>query len=265
MFMSGSVHLVIPCFRESGRLKDFLNELCHEMDALGDVKILVVEDGSGDEEQARMKLIVEAARQTHSCLLPMMALPHNEGKGGAVYEGWARHQSEDWLGFVDADGSCPAKEVARLICLLRNGCEANQVPSALFASRVKLLGNPVERDFKRHVLGRVYATLVSELLDIPVYDSQCGLKLVPRAAYESISHSLQVRGFAFDVELLVALLDASCGVKEIPIRWHEVAGGKVHLLKDSWRMFRDVLAIRSRRKLGAFILRGHAERGVATS
>ena len=102
-------------------------------------------------------------------------------------------------------------------------------------------------DAQRHLLGRVYATLVSELLAVPVYDSQCGLKLVPRAAFERVADRLEVRGFAFDVELMVALLDTGCAIQEVPIDWHEVPGGKVSLLRDSWRMARDVWRIRARR------------------
>jgi hypothetical protein len=110
-----------------------------------------------------------------------------------------------------------------------------------------MLGRRVDRLFKRHLLGRVYATMVSQLLRVPVYDSQCGLKIVPRAAFEKISNRLQVTGFAFDVELMVALLDTGCPIQEVPIDWQEIPGGKVNLIRDSWRMARDVWQIRSRR------------------
>jgi hypothetical protein len=118
---------------------------------------------------------------------------------------------------------------------------------AFFASRIKMLGRRVDRLLKRHLLGRVYATLVSELLQVPVYDSQCGLKMVPRAAFEKVRDRLVVKDFAFDVELMVSLLDTGCEISEVPIHWHETPGGKVNLLKDSWRMARDVWRIRQRR------------------
>jgi hypothetical protein len=96
----------------------------------------------------------------------------------------------------------------------------------------------------------VYASLVSELLDIPVYDSQCGLKLVPRLCFQAVQARLKIHGFAFDVELLVALLDSGCAVHEVPISWHEIQGGKVHLLRDPVRMARDVLKIKAARAQG---------------
>jgi len=239
-----SVHLVVPCYRESGRIGSFLPNLCHEMSALGLVRVLVVEDGSDGDELARMQRIVDDLRAEFPCLLPLKSIPQNVGKGGAVYAGWREHDGAEWLGFVDADGSCSASEVARLIRMTQSGLTS---PCAIFASRVKMLGRNVDRLFKRHLLGRVFATLVSELLDIPVYDSQCGLKMVPRRAYESVAAKLQIKGFAFDVELMVALLDTGCQIEEVPIDWSEVPGGKVKLFRDSWRMARDVLRIRSGR------------------
>jgi len=241
------IHLVIPCFRESGRIGHFLPDLCREMQLCGGVQILVVEDGSQAEEARRMQGIVEALRSQFSCLLPVLVLSKNLGKGGAVYAGWYQHQGAEWLAFVDADGSCAASEVARLVAMTRAESKLSKPMPAFFASRIKMLGRRVDRLMKRHLLGRVYATLVSELLQVPVYDSQCGLKMVPRAAFEKVRDRLVVKDFAFDVELMVSLLDTGCEISEVPIHWHETPGGKVNLLKDSWRMARDVWRIRQRR------------------
>ena len=196
-----------------------------------------------------MTQVVDTLRADFPCLLPLKALPGNLGKGGAVYAGWADHGGAEWLGFVDADGSCSASEVARLVKM--TNAESVGARPAIFASRIKMLGRRVERLLKRHLLGRVYATLVSEMLDVPVYDSQCGLKLVPRAAFEKIAARMTVMGFAFDVELMVALLDTGCAIHEVPIDWHEVPGGKVNLLRDSWRMALDVWRIKQRRAVFA--------------
>jgi len=234
--------LVIPCYRESGRIEPFLDSLQRVLGADARVSVLVVEDGGGAEEQRRMQQLVETRRTAWPQLRPLLCLDQNAGKGGAVYAGWAAHEDEALLAFVDADGSCAAEEVACVLNSARQGQER-----AVFASRIKMLGKQVQRDFHRHLLGRVYATIVSETLRISVYDSQCGLKVVPRSAFEKARPLLRITGFAFDVELLCALLDTGCVVHEHPISWHETAGGKVRLLHDSWRMFRDVLTIRARR------------------
>lgn len=234
--------LVIPCFQESGRLPAFLPALCEALAPIDGASVLVVEDGGGAEEQARITALLTEWRKHFSFLQPPLLLGDNLGKGGAVYAGWDQNKSADWLAFVDADGSVPPAEVVRLMALAR----AERSPQrALFASRVKMLGRSIHRLFKRHLLGRIYATLVSELLDIPVYDSQCGLKLVPAAAYTRVRPLLSVKGFAFDADLLLALLRTGTDVIEVPIDWHETPGGKIRFVRDSLRMARDVFMIRA--------------------
>jgi len=137
----------------------------------------------------------------------------------------------------------PASEVSRMIEAVRH-----EPATAHFASRVKMLGRTIERSLHRHLVGRIFATLVSEVLDIEVYDSQCGLKFVPASSYRKICGRLREDGFAFDVDLLVALLDGGEAVVEFPVDWRDVAGSKVHLLRDSLRMAQAVRAIHQRRR-----------------
>lgn len=236
--------LVVPCFRESARIGGFVRDLAQAFADDEGVRILLVEDGSGAEEQARFMAVVEPLIAGRALFARPMLFEENLGKGGAVYEGWARHAGEDWLAFVDADGACSAVETRRLLTLA-GAVAPNQ---SFFASRVKMLGKTVKRYLYRHLLGRVYATLVSELLHIPVYDSQCGLKVVPRRAWEVLRPTLRERGFAFDVELMTGLLDGGMAVTEVPVDWTEIPGGKVRLVRDSLRMFEEVLAIRHRRR-----------------
>lgn len=245
------VLLVIPCYRESGRLAPFLDELCGALSTLGGTQVLVVEDGSDAEEQRRMEELVNRVREKNSFVLPVHHLEQNVGKGGAVYAGWSTEKRARWLAFVDADGSCEASEVARLIRLVR---EENKPSRAYFAARIRMLGHKISRLWYRHVIGRIYATLVEVLLHSPVYDTQCGLKLVPRKAFEQVQEALTLRGFAFDVELMVALQCRGVEVVEVPIDWHETPGGKINLLSEPWRMLKDLLHVRSSRAAGRYSL-----------
>ena len=241
------VLLVIPCFRESGRLGTFLEPLCREVERVRGVSVLVVDDGSGTEEESRTRTLVDEIRARHAHVKPMLALPENLGKGGTVYAGWCQHVGERWLMFVDADGSVPASEVARIITLAR---AEDHVMRAYFASRVRMLGRKVERVWHRDVMGHIFHGLVNLMLGLHAHDTQCGCKLVPAAAFEKARDSLTLTGFAFDLDLLLALQESGCEVVEVPVDWHEVPGGKIHLLRDSARMLGDVMAIRRARRSG---------------
>ena len=243
-----SVWMVIPAFRESARMGGYLDDLGRELGGVGGVTLQVVDDGSGAPESGAMAALVDECRGRIPFLRPIHHLTPNRGKGGAVRAGWDLHPGgEGWLGFIDADGATPASEVRRLIELVRSR-PAGVESSAVFASRILMLGRRVERLLRRHLTGRVFATMVSGLLGISAYDTQCGCKLVPARAYRRVRPVLECNGFAFDVELLAALLDSGCEVREEPIDWTEIPGGKVSLVRDSWRMFGDLVDIRKRRR-----------------
>ena len=247
--MKAAVHLVIPCFRESGRIPPFLEALGRELGEEGGVTLQVVEDGSGAEEQARMAALVESARTRHPFVLPPLLLEKNLGKGGAVHAGWKHHPAAEWLGFVDADGATPAPEVRRLIQEARRD---DGSVSALFASRITMLGRDLRRHAGRQMAGRFFSLLVSTALRIPVHDSQCGLKLLRRGAWERIAPVLTVTDFGFDIELLAALTDAGCRVVESPVDWHVMPGGKLRFFRDAARMVRDIAQVRARRRTAAW-------------
>ena len=211
--------------------------------------ILVSEDGSGSEEVVRIKALVAEVRQEMSrgengpeLLEPLIHDP-NSGKGGAVLRGWRQGVGYELLAFADADGAVSAREIVRAEAFMRS-----TTPSidALFGSRVKMLGRSIGRSGIRHYSGRIFATLVSVVGNVPAYDTQCGLKILTSAAFERIRPYTQSLGFAFDVELLLLLLKTGRRVAEFPIDWEDVAGSKVHLLRDSTRMAREVFRIRRR-------------------
>jgi dolichyl-phosphate beta-glucosyltransferase len=238
--------IAIPCFRESKRLPLFLDSLCRELaEAPFQTSILIVDDGSGYPEDAALRAVADQFRSKYPQLIgdPIFLEP-NRGKGGAVYAAWntaTTYSAPDLLCFVDADGAAPATEVRRLIGELLGDREHRW--DALFGSRIKLLGKTVHRRVSRHYTGRVFATFVSVVTGLEIYDSQCGLKVIRRDAYRAVAPRLKETRYAFDVELALLLLKNRFRIRETPIDWAEVPGSKVNLLKDSIRMFSDVIRI----------------------
>jgi dolichyl-phosphate beta-glucosyltransferase len=239
----------IPCFRESRRLPSFLDALCKELAcAPFKASIVIVDDGSGYPEDALTRSIVDEFRSKYPDLVAEpVFLERNLGKGGAVYAGWkasVRNSAPKLLCFVDADGAAPASEVGRLIEELL--ADQRHRWDALFGSRIKMMGASIDRRITRHYIGRVFATFVSLLTGIEIYDSQCGLKVVRTSAYAAVEKYLKESRFVFDVELTLLLLKNGFRIREVPINWKEVPGSKVSVLKDSIRMFSGILRIRKR-------------------
>jgi dolichyl-phosphate beta-glucosyltransferase len=235
---SSFAHLVIPAYNEGRRLPNYLPRLCEALVATSHSwRITVVDDGSRESESAQMLACV----QRTGSRVGFHRLPVNQGKGAAVYSAWNLDGESEWLALLDADGSIPPYEVVRVLGIL-----SPDGPDAFFCSRCKILGRTVQRSWLRHVGGRIFATFVSTITGIPVYDSQCGFKVVRRKCYEAIKGRLHEKRFAFDVELLVALIGAGARVIEYPIDWFDVPGSKVHFVRDTLHMFAAIVRLRIR-------------------
>jgi dolichyl-phosphate beta-glucosyltransferase len=250
--------LVIPAFRESKRLPPFLSLLLSALDARHlKCHVQVVDDGSGDEEAMALQTATTRLSERHARLLPIMRLDKNRGKGGAVRAGLMNAATYDWVGFVDADGAVPAEEVCRLLEL---ASVAVKNRPALFGCRIRMLGRKIERSPFRHLVGRMFASLVGAMINSHVHDSQCGLKLLPSVAYQRIAPALQEEGFCFDVEWIAALAAIGWPIEEVPIDWSDQPGSKVSLVRDACKMLLGIQRIKARTKSPAYTSRSHESR-----
>jgi glycosyltransferase involved in cell wall biosynthesis len=243
--MAADFFLVIPAFRETRRLPAFLGDLAPLLSAAPfSTDILIVDDGSPRVEQQEMHAALRIGSSGNCRVLEPLLFPENHGKGHAIIEGWKRAEGAGWVGFVDADGGAPAGEVLRLLAWAA-ACR-DQPPPCVWASRIRMLGRKNNRTQARYLLGRLFANIASAMIKLPVYDSQCGLKLVPRVHYQKIAPLLREERFCFDIELLLAVNHAAAPVVEFPIDWRDVPGGHVHALKDGFAMLRRLPVLRRR-------------------
>ena len=236
------IGLVIPCYRESGRLPGFLPRLC---DALAEgpvplAEVLVVDDGSGPAEADALDGFIESVRARCGFVRPLLRLPRNVGKGATVLAGWDELAGRcRLLAFTDADGAVPAPEVARVL-RLASGLRGTV---AVFGSRTDR--HRVERKVYRRIASLLFRGLVHGLFPLPVRDTQCGLKVVPADAYRAIRPALRETGFLFDVELALNLVRHGCPVREEPVEWHEKEGSHLRA-SHGLGMFVALIGMRAR-------------------
>lgn len=223
--------VVVPCYNEEFRLD--VDRFAAFAEKHSDVRIIFVDDGSTDKTGAVLRELVDRRNGA----LDLVALSENVGKAEAVRLGMrhALREQPAFVGYWDADLSTPLEEVLSFRDVLSRRPEVEMV----FGSRVKLLGRTIERSELRHYLGRVFATAVSLMLQLPVYDTQCGAKLFRGA---SRLHFLFDRPFQtewfFDVEIVARyvseasknneLAEPRTAIYEYPLmQWVHVADSKV--------------------------------------
>ncbi|MBV8551991.1 MAG: glycosyltransferase [Acidobacteriaceae bacterium] len=242
------VCLVVPCYNEARRLDT--SRFRQFLSADRTTRLLFVDDGSRDNTLA----VLEQLRQGYEDRVSILACKRNAGKGEAVRRGILHALDElepAFVGFWDADLATPLDALERFLSVLDTRPEIEMV----FGARVKLLGRCVERHATRHYLGRIFATTVSTMLRMPIYDTQCGAKLFRvRPETRQIFAEPFLSRWVFDVEIIARYLNAyrresrrlEAAVYEYPLEvWVDVAGSKVHPT-DFFTAFWDILRIRRR-------------------
>ena len=223
--------LVIPCYNEAKRLglsqfTDFLNKYPQ-------IDFLFVNDGSKDNTAE----LLADFKAKWTGRISLLNLAKNSGKAEAVRQGMLAVKGQyAYVGFWDADLAVPLSELLRMQAVLNNKPHLY----CLLASRVKLLGYEIIRKLGRHYLGRVFATAASLLLQMPVYDTQCGAKIFKTELIPVLfAEKFQTR-WIFDVEILLRFkrwylqkrIDSADKIEnyinEMPLlSWQDVAGSKV--------------------------------------
>ena len=227
-------------------MPDFLQELCKTAEASQlPIKILTVDDGSGPEEAELMFSLVQRLQEKFNLLLDALILEQNQGKGGAIYSGWneADPQMYKWIAFVDADGAISPEETLNFLSQTKSGNKEQR--TCLWSVRVTGEGKEVNRTKVRQALGNIFRSIVKFTFNLPVRDTQCGLKCLPTKAYQKVQNKLMEKRFVFDVELAAHLTRLGYKLKEIPINWHESPGSTINI-KSAFKMLIPLFAIRWR-------------------
>jgi len=246
--------LVIPCFNEEARLQPAAFAALLEDSR---VELLFVNDGSSDGTEAALHGIA-AAHAGSPRRVRVLSLAENVGKAEAVRQGMCEALTTRpfGVGYFDADLATPPSEILRLLRVLYDRDAA-----VVLGSRIALLGRHIERSPTRHYLGRLFATLASAALSLPVYDTQCGAKLF--RGTPSLSAALAnpfISRWAFDVELIGRLvrggpdappLDVDAFHEEPLLEWHDVAGSKLratHMARSLYDLGQIARSLRTRGK-----------------
>lgn len=240
MTTSSPFSIIIPAYNEAGRIGeslrvtlDYLRESCPECE------LIVVNDGSTDGTADIVRKAFAAAGSLSTRLVEHFP---NRGKGAAVRVGLLAASKPIGL-FSDADLSTPIDEAPKLV----EPIAAGEVDVA-FGSRAldrTLIG--VHQPWKREQGGRIFNLIVRISTGLPFWDTQCGFKAFRLDVCRPVIEEAKTDGFGFDVELLYLAHHAGLRMREIPVRWNHNEGSKVSFFRDSLRMFKEVIDLRSRK------------------
>ena len=227
--------LLIPAYNEEQRIAPVLREYADYFRThyAGKFQLVVVLNGCRDHTLGVVQRVAAEFPEINA-----LEFPDPIGKGGALIEGLKLAPQADLIGYVDADGAtAPAafheliKECAQADCAIGS----RWVPGAVLHQ-----GQTSQRQFA----SRVFHAIVQALFWMNIRDTQCGAKVMRRAAVEKIHAALRIADMAFDINLLYALKRAGFSIREVPTEWTDKIGSKVALGKTSLTMLLSVLRLR---------------------
>lgn len=223
--------IIIPAYNEEKRLANTLNAIEHMHQTVA-IEVVLVCDGCSDNTAA------VGAEWKNRLPLHLLSYPVNRGKGYAVRQG-VRQASGQIIAFMDADGATPPMELLRLCEPIVSGNVDIVVGSRRAA------GNKVKKQpMFRHLMGKILSITTQTLLDLPIQDTQCGLKLFRHQQAKMLFGRLFSDGFEFDLELLALARQLKIPMLEMGIVWQDQPGSKVAPIRDGLRMLRIINNIR---------------------
>lgn len=235
------ISIVIPAFNEAANLAG--DKLDRVYEYLGkrnqSFELIIADDGSTDSTLETLKNW--AQNKPEVSILPLT----HRGKGPTVQKAMLTAQGKVRL-FTDFDQSTPIEEFEKLWSSYNQGYDvaigSREIPGA----------KRDDEPWYRHLMGKVFNLVVQILAVRGIKDTQCGFKLFSARATEALFPRLKVTILpkadaftgAMDVELLFLARKRGFKIKEVPITWKHVQSLRVSPIKDSIRMFVEVIKIR---------------------
>lgn len=232
--------IIIPAHNEEERLLPSLEkvqEFVHQQSY--SIEVIVVENGSHDRT-------LEIARSFQS-EMPCLKVIEEEasGKGLAVRSGMLAATGKYRI-FCDADFSMPVSEISKFIPTPGENYDV------AIASRELLDSKRVNEPEIRHLIGRVFNSLVRYALLPGLQDTQCGFKAFRGEVANQLFNMQTLTGWSFDAEILFIAQKLGYKIIEVPITWYYKPGSRLNIFKDSFKMASDLFTIRRNAQKGMY-------------
>lgn len=217
--------IVVPCYNEGIGIS--IEEYSRFLDNYTNTTICFVNDGSTDNTMD----VLHVLKDTYNNQIHILSLAKNSGKAEAVRAG-INYCNENFdyqnIGYLDADLATTLEE----FMVISNYLKGDIV--FCFGSRIRKIGSTIIRENSRFLIGRIIATFISNILDLKVYDTQCGCKVFTKEISTQLFQKPFISKWLFDVELFFRMIHlfgkekAILKMHEVPLKsWIEKGNSKV--------------------------------------
>lgn len=227
-----SVGLVVPAFRPD---VEQLSAYVEALDERLSPAVIRIELDDPDESTLRALDALDSLPAT------VNAVPYRRGKGAAITAGF-EHLDTDVLAFADADGATPVESIEAVVAPLLDA----QADIAVGSRRHPDATVVSHQTHARRRMGDAFAWLARGLLDVDLYDFQCGAKAITAEAWSEVRAHLYEPGFAWDVEFIAMGGALGYPLVEVPVTWHDQPNSTVAPVRTATEMARALFVARHR-------------------
>ncbi len=228
--------IVIPAYNEAKRMKQSLTDLQSFFKTwpLDHEIILVIEKSSDDSVKIAQSIVGQDPN------FKIIANDVHKGKGFAVRTGMLKARGH-FVFYMDLDLSTPLVEIMAFL----GQFEAVPKADIIIGSRQHPHSEIIVRQSGfRQKMGQMFNVFVQTLAMRGIKDTQCGFKAFRSKTVKPIFSRQEINGFSFDVEVLMIAQRLGYMIDVLPVKWVNSKESKVRIVKDSAKMFLDLLRVR---------------------
>jgi len=239
-----TVSVCIPIFNESAAVEKCAVSLYEKMSSLRlseewDFEIIFSDDGSTDDCREKVEDYAVDKKE-----IKVIGYSGNRGKGSAVREA-VLSSTGDVVLFTDCDLAYGAD-------IIYDGVKNIVGGNGDFHSDIVIGSRNLTKDgyngygFFRKFASRVYIRFLSLIGGFGLSDSQCGFKVFNAESAKKIFALCKCDGFAFDYEVILIAKKLGMKVAEMPVKIINHRESKVHVVRESLSMVKDIFKIKRR-------------------
>lgn len=227
-------------YNESSIAKQAVETYTSALDEIvkGDYEIVFCDDGSRDG-------CADIIRKMQHPKVRVVGYEVNRGKGCAVRTAVLAAEG-DLIIYTDCDNAYGTEKIREAVKMFDTLPETDVIIGSRNAGRDGYEGyTPV-----RKLVSKTYILVLKVAAGLRHSDSQAGFKALRKKAAHDIFSRCETDRFAFDIEVLLFADKLGYKITELPVKVinHRESESKVHIVRDTIRMLKDLGPIKKRVK-----------------
>ena len=228
--------IVIPCFNEEKIISQSINKILQwSEDNNLKIELILVNNASTDNTLTNIEKF--NSEKNVVCLNE-----DSKGKGFAVVKG-IKESSYNKVLILDADLSADIDEF-NIYWIEKNN---------LLVLGSRKLGKEINTPLIRKVSGKIFNLIERKVLNLNYKDIHCGFKYIASDQIMDIISSLDSMEFLYDLDLLLACRYKGFEIIENPVTYNFDRNSSVSLLRDPFKMLRDLFILKEKYNLNLII------------